>query len=166
MDLDSALKDKPAEGAAATAILRADHDEVRQLVQDYESAGASAAQRKIALRSLCFALELHDHIEREVFYPAAREADATLVDTFIDAHDDVMRIVRSLRDRESCDSECDAAVSQLTELVDRHIRQEEDELFPRIEQQGDAKLREIGAAIVARKEHLTRSTGDFEGPAT
>ena len=164
MDLDSALKDKPAEGASALEILRADHAEARRLFAEYRS--SSAQQRKIALRSLCLALELHDHIEREVFYPAVKDAASDLVGQFEHAHEDVTRIVETLRDRESCDSECDAAVTQLQQQVEDHVMQEENELFPRLEKLGAAKLGDLGLAIVRRKEDLTRSTQEFENPAT
>src|SRR4051812_19829380 len=151
MDLDSALKDKPAEGASATEILRADHAEARRFFADYRNGGASQQQRKVALHSLCLALELHDRIERDVFYPAVRALDGALTDAFLHAHDEVMAIVRKLRDRESFDADCDAAVSRVEALVNGHVREEENALFPRVERQGRAKLVVIGEAIVKRK---------------
>ena len=166
MDLDTALGDKPAEGATATDMLRADHREVRRLFEEYASDSGEPQARKVVVRSACLALELHDTLEREVFYPALREKHGARIDAFVGAHDEVMRIVRGLRDRETFDGACDAEVKRLADLVERHAREEEDELFPQAEKLGDAWLRELGTALISRKEELTRSTKEFENPAT
>jgi hemerythrin superfamily protein len=166
MDLDSALNDKPAEGASATDILRADHREVRRLFEEFVEDRGEPLVRKVAARSLCLQIELHDAIEREVFYPALRESQRAKVDWFLHEHDEVMRIVLDVRDREEWDDQCDAVMSRLRTLVERHAREEEEELFPLVEAMDAGWLRELGIAIVRQKEALTRSTEEFEGPAT
>jgi hypothetical protein len=166
MDLDSALNDKPAEGAGATDILRADHREVRRLLKAYAQDKSEPLVRKVLARTACLQIELHDALEREVFYPALRERERAKVDWFLHEHDEIMRIVLDVRDREEWNDECDSAVARLSTLVERHAREEEEELFPVVEAMGAKWLVELGTAIVRQKEALTRSTKEFEGPAT
>jgi hemerythrin superfamily protein len=166
MDLDAALNGKPSEGASAVEILRADHREVSRLFQEFAEDRGEPLARKVAARSICLQIELHDAIEREVFYPALRESQRAKVDWFLHEHDEVMRIVLDVRDREEWDDPCDAAMLRLATLVERHAREEEDELFPLVEAMDAQWLRELGSAIVSQKEALTRSTEEFEGPAT
>jgi hemerythrin superfamily protein len=166
MDIDSAITGKPAEGASATEILRADHAEVRRLFAEYASDVDEPDVRKVALRSLCLQLELHDRVEREVFYPAVRARGADGIDAFLHAHGEVMAIVLELRDLETVDPQSAAVAARLAGLVERHVRAEEDRLFPEVEKHGAAWLHELGLAIVKRKEELTGSVEDLEAPAT
>ena len=165
MDLDSALEGKPAEGASATDILRADHREVERLFTQYEDADGDAQSRLVLMRTLCMQLELHDRVEREVFYPAAVHVMPDAVAAAAQEHDELMQIVNGLRERSTCDRDCDEAIANLRTLVDRHVHVEETELFPRFEKQS-ADLCALGQQLVSYKETATRSTESFEGPAT
>lgn len=166
MDLDSALNDKPAEGATATEMLRADHRQMKQLFAEFSKDKGEPLVRKVAARAVCMQIELHDTLERKVFYPAFRERERQMIDWFLHEHDEVMRIVLDIRDREEWNDECDAAMARLSTLVERHAREEEDELFPIVDRMGETWLRDLGIAIVKQKEALTRSTKELEGPAT
>ena len=53
----------------AIALLKADHDEVRQLFKDFEKAGDDGRREKLALQ-ICRELTIHSMIEEEIFYPA------------------------------------------------------------------------------------------------
>jgi hemerythrin superfamily protein len=166
MDLDSALTDKPAEGATATDILRADHREVERLFAEYEGAGDEGHARRVAMQALCTQLELHDALETTAFYPALKTMDPKRISSAERDHDRVRALVGELRGRNECDASCDSLVAQLEALVAAHVRREEHELFPRLEEQSEQPLRELGLALVKRKEELARSTEEFEGPAT
>jgi hemerythrin superfamily protein len=167
MDLDTALTDKPAEGATATEMLSADHREFSRLFEEYKRArGESAHARKVLAQALCMQLELHDVLEREVFYPALREHDAKTIDAALRDHDSIMRIVDEVKTLADEDQNCDDAVTRLKERVERHVREEEQGLFARVEDKPGESLRDLGAALMKRKEELTRSTESFEGPAT
>jgi hemerythrin superfamily protein len=166
MDLDSALSDKPAEGATATDILRADHREVERLFAEYELAGSEGHARRVAMQTLCIQLELHDALETSVFYPALREIDPQRVGTAEGDHEQVRALLGELRGRDDCDAGCDGVIAQLEALVTAHVRREEHELFPRLEKYSNQWLRGLGLRLVQRKEELTRSTEEFEGPAT
>ena len=166
MDLDTALTGKPAEGATATEILRADHREVRRLFAEFAHAEGDAHARHVAAQALCMQLELHDALERSVFYAALTGLERELVSAALAEHDEIVAIVGALRELAECDARCAADVERLQALVDAHVDEEEHALFPRVEQHDAAWLRDLGIALVKRKEELTRSTEEFEGPAT
>jgi len=166
MDLDSALTDKPAEGATATDILRADHREVERLFAEFERAGEEVHARRVAMQALCTQLELHDALETSAFYPVLKPIDPNRIGSAERDHDHVRALVGELRGRSDCDASCDSLIAQLKALVAAHVRREEHELFPRLEEQSGQRLRELGLVLVKRKEELVRSTEEFEGPAT
>jgi hemerythrin superfamily protein len=59
----------------AIEMLRADHQKVRELFQDYEQTQDQKAKRKIA-QQVFVELETHAQLEENIFYPAFRqEAD-------------------------------------------------------------------------------------------
>src|SRR5215210_4450704 len=130
MDLDSALSGKPAEGATATDILRADHREVERLFTEYERAGREAHARRVAVQTLCLQLELHDALETSVFYPAVRELDPQRLGTAERDHDRVRTLLRELRECDDRDVGCESLIAELKTLVSAHVQREENELFP------------------------------------
>lgn len=166
MDLDSALAGKPAEGATALDILHADHLEIERLFGEYHSAEHDSQLRRVTLQTLCMQLELHDKLEASSLYPALRKMRPQIVGDAERDHDDIRHRVRELRERNDCSAECDNKLTQLQALVEHHVRDEEDGLFRYLQQQSDQWLRALGTALVRCKEELTRSTAEFEGPAT
>ena len=166
MDLDTALTGKPAEGASATEILRADHEEARRLFTEYHNAGDDRHARGVLAQSLCMQLELHDTIERDVFYPALREIDASWVGEATEMHDRIAAAVERVRIRADAGGPLDDAVEALEALVEEHVRDEEEHVFPKVEAQRAFSSGALGRALIRRKEELTRSTESFEGPAT
>lgn len=166
MDLDTALTGKPAEGATATQILRADHGEVRRLFVEFGRAQSEPHTRHVAVQAVCMQLELHDELEKSVFYAVLRELERDFVEAALREHDEIAGIVDQLRELAECDEHCVAKVERLKALVEAHVYEEEHVLFPRVEEHDEAWLRDLGIALVKRKEELTRSTEEFEGPAT
>ena len=165
MDLDSALTGKPADGAGATELLRADHREVSGLFDEYTRARGAGQTRGVIAQTIAMQLELHDAIESEVFYPAIEERASELVESAMEAHADIARLVDALKDEDD-DKQRDDLVTRLKAAVEAHVREEEGALFPRVETIGAEALRALAQEMVKRKEELTRSTETFEGPAT
>lgn len=166
MDLDSALTGKPAEGATATEILRADHREVSGLFAEFERARGAESTRNAIAQTIAMQLELHDAIEREVFYPAVEPFAESLVESAMASHDEIAQLIDDVKHHIDDSRHRDEVVLKLRRLVEAHVDEEENALFPRVETEAAAELRALGREIVKRKEELTRSTEAFEGPAT
>ena len=80
----SSSKPKPKE---ATAMLRADHQLVSKLFDEYESS-RSASKKMQIVAEICTELSVHAQLEEEIFYPAVKEAlkDQELVPEATMAH--------------------------------------------------------------------------------
>jgi hypothetical protein len=166
MDLDTALTDKPAEGASATDILRADHEEARRLFGEQRRAGGDEHAARVLAQDLCMQLELHDRIERDVLYPVLRGIEAGWARDALAAHDEIARAVEQLRVQADSGERLADTLSRLETLVDNHMRDEEERVFPRLEAESGGSLVDLGRALIKRKEELTQATSSLEGPAT
>ena len=139
----------------AVALLKADHREVDELVQQFENA---RSDRKEAIaRRICTALTVHAQIEEELLYPAAREVldedDMDLVDEADVEHASIKQLVRDVESSSPGDALYDAKVKVIGEYVKHHVKEEERELFPKL-RRTELDLRELGARLAERKQAL------------
>lgn len=116
----------------AIEMLKADHQKVRNLFQQYTAAGDQNAKRQIA-EQVFVELETHAQLEEMAFYPAfEEEADdegKQLVEEARQEHQEVKDLIAELRDCDA-DHEFDTKFRQLMENVEHHVQEEEAEMFP------------------------------------
>jgi len=120
----------------AIEMLKADHQKVRELFQDYENAPDQRAKHKIA-QQVFVELETHAQLEENVFYPAFRqEADQEgkqLVAESLEEHQTVKELIEELRELDADDETFDAKFHELMENVEHHVEEEESEMLPEAE---------------------------------
>jgi hemerythrin superfamily protein len=120
----------------AIEMLKADHQKVRELFQDYESAQDQKAKSKIA-QQVFVELETHAQLEETVFYPAFRqEADREgkqLVAESLQEHQRVKDLIGELRELDADDETFDVKFHELMENVEHHVEEEESEMLPEAE---------------------------------
>lgn len=143
-------------GADALAMLRADHREVDRLLEQFE--GADAPDKQELAQQIGLALTVHAQIEEELLYPAAREAldpdDAEILNEPDVEHATIKRLVSEVEDATPEDQHFDALMKVIGEYVKHHVKEEESELFPKLEAT-DLDLQAIGAQLAERKTALT-----------
>jgi hemerythrin superfamily protein len=144
----------------AIKLLTEDHQEVKALFKAYEKLVKSEAQddEKVELADqICAQLTAHATVEEELFYPAARDAlseDDTLVDEADVEHACAKELIAQIQDSSPADDDhFDAKVKVLSELIAHHVKEEEDEMFPKL-RKSELDLAELGAEIAARKQAL------------
>jgi len=85
----------------AIAMLKADHQRVRDLFQEYEAAQDQQAKRDIAEEAFV-ELEMHAQLEEQVFYPAVEdetdEQGQELVEESLQEHQAVKDLIEELRE--------------------------------------------------------------------
>lgn len=146
----------------AIELLKADHDKVQALFQQYEAAGSGSNQQKRQLAEQIFSeLEVHSALEEEIFYPAVQAgAEADIQDLVADSLEDhhaVKELIAELRALDPGAEAYEAKLEELRESVEEHVSEEEDEMFPEAEELlGDA-LERLGAEMAERKGRLTTS---------
>src|SRR5215510_7093603 len=93
--------DKMGQPEDAIAMLKADHQRVRDLFQEYEAAQDQQAKRDIAEEAFV-ELEMHAQLEEQVFYPAVEEETdeqgQELVEESLEEHQTVKDIIQELRE--------------------------------------------------------------------
>jgi hemerythrin-like domain-containing protein len=151
----TARRRKPA---SALALLRADHREVQEMFDKFESRHKrmSASQKQDLAAKICTALTVHAQIEEEIFYPAVREAFPKLADLLEEAtveHGTAKDLIAQIEEGDAEEDHFDAMVTVLGEYIKHHVKEEHNELFPQL---SDRKidLQELGERLEARKQQL------------
>jgi hemerythrin-like domain-containing protein len=147
----------------AIRLLMADHAAVAALFKNYEEAQADEDNdTKVVLATqICDELTIHATIEEEIFYPAVREEfgdeqnDLKMLDEAEVEHARVKDLVAQIRIAidVGLDPKADANVKVLSEYVEHHVREEEDQMFPEVET-SDLDLDGLGTLLKGRKGEL------------
>jgi hemerythrin superfamily protein len=141
----------------AITLLKKDHETVRSLLGDLET--ATGARRAKLLAQVTQELKVHTTIEEEIFYPAYREAarkkdDQKLYYEAVEEHRVVDMVLPDAGTGEN-NEELKAKAKVLKELVEHHAEEEETDMFPRARKLLDREERlELGARMQQRKEQL------------
>ena len=143
----------------AIKLLKGDHKEVSDLLEKYENGRLSKDRKMAVAKQICVALTVHAQIEEEIFYPAARDAmrdGEDLLDEAEVEHGSIKDLVGAIETGSPDDELFDARVKVLGEYVKHHVKEEENELFPKA-RKSDMDLEEVGAQLAARKDELMRA---------
>lgn len=139
-------------------LLKADHQEVSALFEAYEKLGERAQTKKAQIASkICKALSVHAQIEEEIFYPEVRAEldEPELLDEAEVEHGSIKDLVAEIEhglDGE-IDGKFDAKVKVVSEWVKHHVKEEQNELFPKV-RESDIDLEALGERLKARKDEL------------
>lgn len=141
----------------AIALLVHDHREVKKAFKKYESLGEKAfvSKKKLA-DQICLALTKHTVIEEEIFYPAARKAlghSADLIDEALVEHASAKDLIVQIQSMSAEEGLFDAKVKVLSEQIDHHVAEEENEMFPKM-RTTKLDLVELGEYMSARLDEL------------
>jgi hypothetical protein len=143
-------------GEDAIALLKADHRQVEEWFEQFESTRSADRKKKLA-GQICQALEVHTEIEHEIFYPAFLEATEE-EDIHHEAeieHESAKKLIAEIEDSDPNDDYYDAKVKVLSEMIKHHVNEEEkrDGMFAKA-RQSDMDLKELGSQLAVRKQEL------------
>lgn len=117
-------------------MLKDDHARVRKAFGDFDKLDVleDSQQCMELVEHTCGELEVHTALEEELFYPAARAAldDAELVDEAEVEHMTVHMLMEQIKDMEPEEEKYAATFKVLGEYVKHHLKEEEDEMFPKL----------------------------------
>lgn len=144
-------------------LLKADHREVDKLFAEFEQAeGNTKKQMQLASR-IGQALTIHAEIEENLFYPTVLplldEEGADLTWEAAVEHGTLRGLIAGMNGGDPSQPIIKAHVTVLKEYVQHHVREEEKELFPRV-QQLDLDLQALGAEMLELKEGLTAAAAE------
>src|SRR6267142_5821655 len=144
----------------ATSLLKKQHQEVKGLFRNIDKT-EDASGRQDLMSQIIQKLTVHSTIEEEIFYPAVRslgsqKAEDTILEA-LEEHHVVKLVLEELPEIDPEDEHFSAKMTVLSELVEHHADEEEDEMFVLAAKLGDTELEALGAQLTARTEELTRA---------
>ncbi|TMR20516.1 hemerythrin domain-containing protein [Nonomuraea turkmeniaca] len=139
------------------AVLVTDHREVEEMFTQLEHmVGRIDEKAKTLSEQVVIELVRHSVAEEAYLYPAVREhvpgGDA-LADEEIAEHAEAEETMKRLEGLESSDAEFWPTLEQLMGQIRHHLRDEENDLFPRLRQAcSEAELLELGGKVTRAKK--------------
>jgi hemerythrin-like domain-containing protein len=148
----------------ALDLLKQDHETVRELLDRLEKTTERAVKsRAEMLQKLQLELQIHTTLEEEIFYPAYTPAggkeEAVMAAEAKEEHRTVDSLVLpDLLNTDPGSIPFTGRLKVLKELLEHHIEEEEEELFPQAQKLFDkARLDELGLEMKSRKDELKKT---------
>lgn len=131
----------------ATALLKKQHRTVERMLESLENGSADWASE---LNELANNLAAHMAIEQDLFYPAASDIDGGLIAQSYEQHATAELALKRLLATAGDDPTFAVKVVALKELIEQHVAEEEEELFPEVdEKMDDEELKTLGEEMSA-----------------
>ena len=155
--VDDQSMDEPS--VDAIAMLKEDHQRVRDLFAQYDAAHNAEAKGRVA-EEVFVELETHAQLEENIFYPSVNEETEEgpeLVKESLEEHAMVKQLIQALRQMGPQSAEFDAKFHELMRNVEHHVEEEEAEMFPLAEEELAEDLDEMSAEMQELKQELMAS---------
>lgn len=150
----------------AVELLKQDHEVVRQLLDKLTSTTERALKtRSELLQRLEFELKVHTQLEEQIFYPAFKQAggkeEAVMSAEAVEEHRAVdARVLPDLLKTAPDTTDFSGRAKVLKELLEHHIEEEEQEMFPAAGKLFDEQqLAELGRQMEELKRNLKQTLG-------
>jgi hemerythrin HHE cation binding domain-containing protein len=145
----------------AISLLTSDHDKVKKQFKQYDKLTDENEKQALA-REICMELTVHTKLEEEIFYPAVRPEikDDDLMNEAVVEHATAKDLIAQIESMAPSDPMYDAKVTVLGEYIDHHVKEEQDEMFPKVKKHAkktNLDLAELGQRMKIRKQELMRS---------
>ena len=153
------------ETSNAIELLKQDHRMVERLFKQFEEVKDNDEDAAAEIiESACAALQIHDKLETEIFYPGMREQanEEEIEDLLNEAeveHESVRELIEKIESMAWEDEKLHAYFAVLSEYVKHHVKEEEQEMFPKLNKLEDVDLDALGAEMTERKAELMAEMG-------
>jgi hemerythrin superfamily protein len=147
----AAASEQPPTGRKAQEVLTEHHELIRRLFRRIEATPAADPQRRDLMRTLASELEIHEHVEDKLFYPAVRGVTEDVAVAHAE-HRQLADLLAMTVKLDTAGAEFDAHLRALHAAVEHHAGSEERSMFPQVERLGATRLRALGQALEAMLE--------------
>jgi iron-sulfur cluster repair protein YtfE (RIC family) len=152
----------------ATDRLKEDHRRVDRLFKKVKD--APKGEHPALFKQIKAELDVHAHIEETVFYPVLEaKGDKELKDITregIEEHRQVKMFLKELDGMSAGNKQFEAKLKVLMEDIEHHVKEEEDEMFPMVEDQFTTAAQEkMGAQLEKEKAKFIKTLNPAEKTA-
>jgi hemerythrin superfamily protein len=145
----------------AINLLKKDHALIKSLFGRFDRAGKLEFDKRSDLfEQIRRELQIHSRAEEEIFYPALKALNGegrSLALQAINDHRDVDQLLMQISRLNLRNKNFDEKFEALAESVDRHVDEEEGEIFRFAEENcSEQELEDLGRQIQERKRFLDR----------
>ena len=139
----------------ATKLLKKQHEEVKDLFEQFEAAEKDSEKQELFDR-IADDFAAHGEIEEKIFYPAVYVGQLKdKLQEAVEEHLVAKRVAADLLQMEPSDEQFDAKMTVLKENIEHHVEEEESELLPDAKKKlTDELLEQLGDEMEERKEKL------------
>ncbi len=135
----------------ATDLLKKQHKQVKALFKKADKS-ENPRERRQLMEQIEQELKMHTKIEEQIFYPAVRGIETKKAEEMymeaIEEHHVVDLVLAELPQVDPGDERFHAKMTVLSELVEHHADEEEQEMFPMAEKKlGAEELKALGARM-------------------
>jgi hemerythrin superfamily protein len=142
-------------------ILKSDHKEVSNLFKKLEDTSDNAGKtRDRIFGKLHDELKAHSSAEEEMFYPRLKDNASTrdLVAHALHEHQAVDRMLAEMSTMESASSEWSKKCKMLHKMVEDHVKEEENKIFPEAKKiLSDDEAKELGKQFKREEDKMLKS---------
>jgi hemerythrin superfamily protein len=139
----------------AVAMLLADHQTVQGLFREFKKLHEAEEDTNKVIDATRVALLIHDALEMEIFYPAVRELTDEDGEEVLDEaeveHVSLQQLLAQLRPGKLNDKKREAHFTVLMEYVRHHVKEEENELFPKLRKLKRFNGTKLGERMLTRR---------------
>lgn len=139
----------------AIALLKADHEKLKKLFDQFENTDDLKAKKKIVAEALTV-LKVHATIEEELFYPALRqemEDEEGMMEEADEEHHVAKVLIAELEKMSGNETHWEAKFIVLSENVRHHIQEEEGTMLPAARKTG-IDFAALGEQMATLKQEL------------
>src|ERR1051326_3080648 len=143
----------------AIALLKEDHEKVKELFEKFEETNGSATKAKIVANAV-MELKIHATIEEQLFYPALRqqiEDEDGIMDEADEEHHVAKVLIAELEKMTGDEDHWEAKFKVLAESVRHHIKEEEGKMFKEAKKT-DIDFDLLGSRMADLKEQLMQES--------
>lgn len=144
---------KAAPASGVIEMLKLDHQKVKGLFEEFES--AEGRERAEIAATATIELEIHADLEEKLIYPAIRKEieEDDMMNEAVEEHHLVHVLIKELKRLKPKDKTFQAKFKVLGELVKHHIEEEEGEILPKAEK-SDIDWEALEVKVMKSREAL------------
>ena len=141
----------------AITLLKQDHQNVEALFERFERAGERQwAEKRRIVDTVTEHLSKHAAIEEQVFYPAIRRELPDATPSVLEALEEHHLVKLTLAEIEKLPPQAERFTAKMTVLMENvrhHVKEEEEDLFPKVREAFSVQeLEELGEAMEKAKQ--------------